>query len=122
MTALRNLNLMYYVAGFIDANKYTAFELIEAGIMNYNKPLNNYSEYLRDATTIYNRSRLSEDGISLDYVYIESARGLLLAMKYKPFNAVKLITYVHERYEAQISYPSFSLFNKDKFIQSLGML
>lgn len=121
MTALRNLNLMYNVAGFIDANKYTPFELIEAGIMNYSNPLNNYSDYLRDATGIYKRARLSDEGISLDYVYIESARGLLLAMKYKPFNAVKLITYVHERFEAQISYPAVSSFNKDKFIQSLGI-
>ena len=121
MTALRNLNLIYHVAGFIDANKFTPFELIEAGIMNYNKPLKNYSDYLKDATGIYKRARLSEDGISLDYVYIESARGLLLAMKYKPFNAVKLITYVHERHEAQISYPAQSSFNKDKFIQSLGI-
>jgi len=112
---------MYHVAGFIDANKFTPFELIEAGIINYNKPLMNYSDYLKDVTDIYQRARLSDEGISLDYVYTESARGLLMAMKYKPFNAVKLITYVHERFEAQISYPVVSSFNKDKFIQSLGI-
>ena len=120
MTALRNLNLMYHVAGFIDANKFTPFELIEAGIMNYNKPLNNYSDYLKDATYIYNDAR-GLNGFFLDAVYTESARGLLMAMKYKPFNALRLVLFVQSRWDAQISYPKKSNFDSNKYRAFIGL-
>ena len=111
---------MYHVAGFIDGHKYTPFELLEVAAANYLKPVDNYNDYIKDATYIYNDAR-GLNGFFLDAVYTESARGLLLAMKYKPFNALRLVLFIQSRWDTQISYPSQSNFDSNKYLAFIGL-
>lgn len=120
-TPLHNINIMYNVAGFIDGHKYTPFELLEVAEANYLKPVDNYNDYVKDATYIYKDAR-GLNGFCLDAVYTESARGLLLAMKYKPFNAFKLVLFVQSRWDAQISYPLQSNFDSNKYRDYIGLI
>lgn len=115
MTALNNLNLFYHLAGFIDGNKYSVFELVDIAIYNYKKPLSNYSIYLVDAQEIYKRE------VYNDFYATETAKTLIKCMKYKDFDIKPVIYYIYERYEGISQWPYKPKINKTDLFKALNI-